>query len=101
MVVYYYYIDSQMHKFKPIKVFNRSILGFGKGIRAILDPKDDFRKDKSKTWIDLAEEEGKVRYCSFWLEEEDDERAEQIWENYKRIKIEQLQKQIDKLKVES
>ena len=98
MVVYYFYRRKTLYKFKPIEVYqtiNHSCL------RVIIDPLSDPRMDTYKDSMVVSGKEGVVRYGNFWLEEEDDERAMRIWEDYKKEKVNQLQLQINKINGES
>ena len=62
-----------------------------------IDPESDPRKDKNKRWINVPCKEGKVQYCAFWLKEEDDNKAIEIYEKHKKEQIDQLEKTIKRL----
>ena len=69
------------------------------GIRLCLfiDPDTDVRKDKYKKYINCSKNEGEVTYNTFWLDEEDDIKAESIYKNYIKQKLLKEQKRLERV----
>ncbi len=80
MVVYYYYEAHQkLYKFTPTKTMHTNT----KTPWLFIKSEEDPRKTNSHRFC-VNKEEGIVRKQSnaFWLQEEDDERAAKIWDEY-------------------
>ena len=98
MVIYWFNGDNalEIHKIYPIEVE-----GCWSRYRAYIDAKDDPRKYnngyKGKNWINLSYAEGEILYKAFWLEEEDDDRAIEIVENYSNELLEKKRKELEKI----
>lgn len=96
MVVYHFNLeDHSLRKMKVIKITpgNRYDL-----IRVFINPETDCRADKYKKWINVCKEEGVVHYNSFQLAEEDDVRAQKIFEDYRIELLKKKEKQFNKAK---
>lgn len=78
MVVYYF----NKGEFLKLKVIGEPYLNYGNYFRVNIDKSNDPRKDRSKDWISCSPIEGEVRYKMFWLSEEDDEKAKEIYNRW-------------------
>lgn len=96
MVVYSFYRRKNLVKANVTSYRKSCIPG---EIQVFIDRETEFRKDKTKNalWMTLSINEGEIRFGKFWLEHEDDERANKIYENYKKQKRKTIMKQLEKL----